>query len=131
VFAVTNEYPNFVYMLGVLYTAKVKKNFVQKSCLSIFRPAFFVTQKLSLCLTNEHYVMKEDVRVFLTSALVGGEWSASRPGRFTPEERTSGIHWIGGWVALTAGPADLEKRKFFTLTGLEFRPLQRSTCSQS
>jgi hypothetical protein len=24
------------------------------------------------------------VHVFLTSALVGGEWSASRPGRFTP-----------------------------------------------
>jgi hypothetical protein len=24
------------------------------------------------------------IHVFLTSALVGGEWSASRPGRFTP-----------------------------------------------
>jgi hypothetical protein len=36
--------------------------------------------------------------VFLTSALVGGEWSASRPGRFTPGERALGIHWIGGWV---------------------------------
>jgi hypothetical protein len=31
--------------------------------------------------------------VFLTSTLVGGEWSASRPCRFTP-----GTHWIGGWV---------------------------------
>jgi hypothetical protein len=29
----------------------------------------------------------------LTSALVGGEWSASRPGRFTP-----GTHSIGGCV---------------------------------
>jgi hypothetical protein len=29
--------------------------------------------------------------LFLTSA-VGGEWSASRPGRFTP-----GTHWIGGF----------------------------------
>jgi hypothetical protein len=27
---------------------------------------------------------------FLTSVLVGGEWSASRPGRFT--------HWKGSWV---------------------------------
>jgi hypothetical protein len=27
------------------------------------------------------------IHVFLTSALVGGEWSASRPGRFTPWER--------------------------------------------
>jgi hypothetical protein len=29
-----------------------------------------------------------EIHVFLTSALVGGEWSASRPGRFTPEERS-------------------------------------------
>jgi hypothetical protein len=34
----------------------------------------------------------------LTSALDGGEWSASRPGRFTPRERNPGTHWIGGWV---------------------------------
>jgi hypothetical protein len=34
----------------------------------------------------------------LTSALDGGEWSASRPGRFTPRERDPDIHWIGGWV---------------------------------
>jgi hypothetical protein len=34
----------------------------------------------------------------LTSALDGGEWSASRPGRFTPTERAPGTHWIGGWV---------------------------------
>jgi hypothetical protein len=27
------------------------------------------------------------IHIFLTSALVGGEWSASRPGRFTPVER--------------------------------------------
>jgi len=34
----------------------------------------------------------------LTSALDGGEWSASRPGRFTPRERARGTYWIGGWV---------------------------------
>jgi hypothetical protein len=34
----------------------------------------------------------------LTPALCGGEWSASRPGRFTLEERAPDIHWIGGWV---------------------------------
>jgi hypothetical protein len=34
----------------------------------------------------------------LTLALDGGEWSASRPGRFTPRERVPGTHWIGGWV---------------------------------
>jgi hypothetical protein len=33
------------------------------------------------------------IHIFLTLVLVGGEWSASRPGRFTPS-----THWIGGWV---------------------------------
>jgi hypothetical protein len=35
---------------------------------------------------------------FLTSALDGGEWSASRLGRFTPRERAPDTRWIGGWV---------------------------------
>jgi hypothetical protein len=34
----------------------------------------------------------------LTSVLDGGEWSASRPGRFTPRERAADTPWIGGWV---------------------------------
>jgi hypothetical protein len=42
--------------------------------------------------------------VFLTMALVGGEWSASRPGRFTP-----GTHWIGGWVGPRAGLDNVKK----------------------
>jgi len=36
--------------------------------------------------------------LFLPSALDGGEWSVSRPCRFTPRERATGTHWIGGWV---------------------------------
>jgi hypothetical protein len=34
----------------------------------------------------------------LTSALDGGEWSASLPGRFTSRELAPGILWIGGWM---------------------------------
>jgi hypothetical protein len=34
----------------------------------------------------------------LTSALNGGEWSASRHGRFTPRNRALVTHWIGDWV---------------------------------
>jgi hypothetical protein len=64
-------------------------------------------------------------QIFLTSALVGGEWSTSRPGRFIAEERAPGTHWMGGWVYLRAGLDDLEKRKFLTLPGLELRPLCR------
>jgi hypothetical protein len=37
-------------------------------------------------------------RVFLTSAIVRNEWRASRPGRFTPEERAPATHWIDGWM---------------------------------
>jgi hypothetical protein len=51
--------------------------------------------------------------VFLTSALVGGEWSASRPGRFTPGERAPSTHWIGGWVDLRTGLNDVEKENSF------------------
>jgi hypothetical protein len=51
---------------------------------------------------------------FFTSALDGGEWSASLSRRFTP-----GIHWIGGWV----GPRvilDAVERKIFHC--LEYNP---------
>jgi hypothetical protein len=43
-----------------------------------------------------------EIYIFLASALVGGERSASRPGRFTPREGAPGTHWTGGWV----GPLD-------------------------
>jgi hypothetical protein len=38
------------------------------------------------------------VHEFLTSALDGGELSASHPVRFTPRERAPGTHWIESWV---------------------------------
>jgi hypothetical protein len=71
------------------------------------------------------------IHIFLASALVGVEWSASRPCRFTPEERAPGTHWIGGWVGPRAGLDNVEKRKFLTLPSLELRPLGRPACSQS
>jgi hypothetical protein len=37
------------------------------------------------------------VEVFLTSPLLGGESTASRPCRFTPGERLPGTLRIGGW----------------------------------
>jgi hypothetical protein len=58
---------------------------------------------------------------FLFSALAGGEWPASRPGRFTPGERDSRTYWIGGWVEPRASLDDMEKRKFLSLAGLELR----------
>jgi hypothetical protein len=47
----------------------------------------------------------------LTSALDGGEWSASHHGRFTPRERDPLTHWIGGWVGPRAILDAVVKRK--------------------
>jgi hypothetical protein len=62
------------------------------------------------------------IHIFLTSPLAGGEWSASRPGRFTPREKASGTHCIGSWVDPRAGLDD---------AGLELQPLSRPARSQS
>jgi hypothetical protein len=66
-----------------------------------------------------------EIHIFLTSALIGSEWTASCPGRFTP-----GIHLIGDWVDPRPGLDEMEK-KFLTLPGLELRPLGRPAHSQS
>jgi hypothetical protein len=68
--------------------------------------------------------------VFVTSALVGDEWSASRPGRFSLGERAPRTHRKGGWVGPTTGLDDVEKRKFLTLPELELRPLGLPARSQ-
>jgi hypothetical protein len=70
----------------------------------------------------------EYIHVYLTSVLVGGEWSASRPGRLTLGVRAPGTHWIGSWVGPRAGLDDVEKRKFFTLPGLELNLPVASRC---
>jgi hypothetical protein len=51
------------------------------------------------------------LHTYLTSVLDGGEWSASRPGRFTPRERAPGLHWIGGLVGPRAGLETVSKRE--------------------
>jgi hypothetical protein len=62
------------------------------------------------------------IHIFLTSALIGGGWSISGPGRFTTG--------IGGWVCPIADMDDVT-RKLLTLLGLELRPLARPLRSQS
>jgi hypothetical protein len=87
--------------------------------------------KLSLCITNEALRHEgvwrsgcTDPR-FLDLGTIGGEWSASRLGRFTP-----GSHCIRDWVGPTARLDDMEKLKFLTLPGLELRHLDRPSLSQ-
>jgi hypothetical protein len=52
----------------------------------------------------------------LTSALDGGEWSASRPSHFTLREGVPGTHWIGGWVGPRAILDVVVKRKIPSLS---------------
>jgi hypothetical protein len=62
---------------------------------------------------------------FLTSALDGGEWSASRPGRALPP----GTHCTGGWVSPRAG-LDREARRKILCLCRGPKP-GRPVCSQS
>jgi hypothetical protein len=62
--------------------------------------------------------MDVQIHIFLTSALVGGEWSAP------------GSHWVGGWVGPRAGLDGMEKKKFWSLPGLKLQPLSCPACSQ-
>jgi hypothetical protein len=80
-----------------------------------------------------HYAVKVyeevdvQIHIFLTSPLVGGEWSASRPGSFTPGKWGPGTDWMDP----RAGLDDVKKIKFLTLPGLELWPLSRPARSQS
>jgi hypothetical protein len=77
-------------------------------------------------------VVDVQIRVFLTSALVDGEWSASRPCRLTPRERACSTHWIGDWVGPRASLDNMEKLKFLILPGLKLgtlgHPSRRQSC---
>jgi hypothetical protein len=83
---------------------------------------------------TEHHAMKgvlEEWRYSstdsLTSTLDGGEWSASRPERFTPRERTPGTHWIGGWVGPRAVLDTVVKRKIPSPAGNRTLELRSSS----
>jgi hypothetical protein len=70
---------------------------------------------------------------FSISALDGGEWSASRPGRALPPAKgPPGIHFTGGWVGLRAG-LDTEARGkiLLPLPGIEPRSSGRPSRNQT
>jgi hypothetical protein len=67
-----------------------------------------------LCLTKHHAMKAYWGSVGIAPRILdlGTRWrSASRPGRFTPKERTPGTHWIGGWVGPRAFLDTVVKRK--------------------
>jgi hypothetical protein len=90
-----------IIYLNILITICRSLRFVQYICICV---RVQVKVKLSLCLTNHHATKAYWERRYssthsLTSALDGGEWSASLPGSFTPTERAPGTHLIGVWVS--------------------------------
>jgi hypothetical protein len=55
-------------------------------------------------------VVDVTIYVFLTSALVGAELTASRPGRFTPRGKSPRVPiWTRGWVDPRTGLDHMEK----------------------
>jgi hypothetical protein len=76
---------------------------IKSNKIHLYSKKVKVKLKFSLCSTKHHamkayWEWRYSSTYSLTSALDGGEWSTSRPGRFTPRERAPGTHWIGGWV---------------------------------
>jgi hypothetical protein len=47
---------------------------------------------------NDSVAVDACLRLLLSSALDGSEWSASLAGRFIPEEGTCAVHLIKGWM---------------------------------
>jgi len=64
---------------------------------------------------NTYWWSGLQLHAFLTLALDGVEWSASRPRRFTPRERLPSTYWIGGWVGPRAGLDTVVKRNPFRI----------------
>jgi hypothetical protein len=68
------------------------------------------------------------VHIFLSSALAGSEWSASRPNRFSRENNRC-TNFIGGWKSPVA-PVFMMQRISLTVPGLELRPIGSPTRSR-
>jgi hypothetical protein len=100
-----------------LITILTEHSFCIKKTLTNLKFKCKVKLKLSLCFNwapRHEGVLGEwgyNSTHSLTSALDGGEWLASLPGRFTPREKAPGTLWIGGWVGPTAVLNTVVKRK--------------------
>jgi hypothetical protein len=62
---------------------------------------------------------------FLIGSMDGGEWSASRLGRFTPGKNAHGSDWIGGWVGPRAGWTLWRREKSLVPEGNRTQAVQR------
>jgi hypothetical protein len=68
----------------------------------------------------------------MTSALDGGEWSASRSGRALPPGKDPFTHCTGGWVDPRAGlDTEVRRKILLPLPGIEHRSPSRPVRSQT
>jgi hypothetical protein len=110
-------YCRYKFTVTKLMTLQIPHCTKTRDCCSL------VKVNLSLCfkLVPPHEGVLREWRYIsthsLTSALEGGQWSASRPGRFTPRERAPDTPWIGGWVCLRVVLDAVVKRKIPSLAG--------------
>jgi hypothetical protein len=93
------------------------------SCIAILSVSLVSFAAITLCVASHRVFIRSfrywlspetfryTLHAFLISAVDGGEWSASRPARFTPRERSPGTHWIGGWMGRRAVLDAVVKRK--------------------
>jgi hypothetical protein len=87
---------------------------------------------LSWYSTNKQYAMKTNggvdikIHVFLTSALVADDWSASCSYRVTFGKDPI-IEWKGSWVNTRVDLDYMKKWKFLTLPGFELWPPRSSS----
>jgi len=69
------------------------------------------TVKLFFCTMKTYGDVKAQPHAFLIPARDGGEWSASRLGRFISGERVLITYWTGGWVVPRVSLEAVVKRK--------------------
>jgi hypothetical protein len=72
---------------------------------------------------------------FTTSALDGGEWSASRPGRALPPGKGPSVHIVqeAGWASEPVWTQRLEEKILSPLQGIKLspgRPVRSQTLSE-
>jgi hypothetical protein len=116
---VFTSFVNILYSVGPCHQQIICScSWFSKVCTVVSIITLFIKVKvnLSLCLTKHHamkayWEWRYSSTHSFTSTLYGGEWSASRPGRFTLSERAPGTHWIGGWVGPRAILDAVVKRK--------------------
>jgi hypothetical protein len=107
---------NHIFLTEIMELLQILINFSEDSHFSCFFVKCYLWSQLSLYLTKHHAMktywgVEVYLHAFLTSALDGGEWSASRPGHFTPKERAPGTHWIGSLVGPRASLDAMVRRK--------------------